>query len=266
MVITNPPRTGMDARVVDAIRSRRSPTSGLRLLRSGHPGSGPDPFAGSVNLAGPVRPVRPVRLDRPSRLLVVPPYRPPRFRPLPPDRPRRVGGRCWSRYEVFRDPGQAGRSRSWWTASGLRWMGKVLEAHLSPIPGTPLRHLLLGPESYTLAMERADGGWAVAFRGERHVMEVLDERTRHIRSLTGDRAKATGASQLRAPMPGLVLRIQVQAGTGSCGGSADRGAGGDEDGKRAAGDGSGVVQSIVVEPGQAVERGAVLVEFAAPAT
>jgi biotin carboxyl carrier protein len=30
--------------------------------------------------------------------------------------------------------------------------------------------------------------------------------------------------------------------------------------------GPGVVQSIAVEPGQAVERGAVLVEFAAPAT
>jgi pyruvate carboxylase subunit B len=144
--------------------------------------------------------------------------------------------------------------------------GKVHEAHLSPIPGTPLRHLLLGPESYTLAMERADGGWAVAFRGERHVMEVLDERTRHIRSLTGESAKASGASQLRAPMPGLVLRIQVQEGQTVVAGQPIVALEAMKMENELRAPGPGVVQSIAVEPGQAVERGAVLVEFAAPAT
>jgi pyruvate carboxylase subunit B len=144
--------------------------------------------------------------------------------------------------------------------------GRVFEAHLSPIPGTPLRHLLLGSESYTLAMERADSGWAAAFRGERHVMEVLDERTRHIRSLTGEGAKATGASQLRAPMPGLVLRIQVQQGQSVVVGQPIVALEAMKMENELRATAAGVVQAIAVVPGQAVERGAVLVEFAAPAT
>ena len=96
--------------------------------------------------------------------------------------------------------------------------GKVFEAHLSPIPGTPLRHLLLGPESYTLAMERADSGWAAAFRGERHVIEVL------------------------VSLEAMKMENELRATS------------------------AGVVQTIAVEPGQVVERGSVLVEFAAPAT
>ena len=123
--------------------------------------------------------------------------------------------------------------------------------------------IVLGSESYTLAMERADSGWAAAFRGERHVMEVLDERTRHIRSLTGEGAKATGASQLGAPMPGLVLRIQVQQGQAVVVGQPIVGPGSDEDGKRAAshrgGGGSGHRRRT--RPSRRTR--AVLVEFAA---
>jgi pyruvate carboxylase subunit B len=97
-------------------------------------------------------------------------------------------------------------------------------------------------------------------------MEVLDERTRHIRSLTGEGAKATGASQLRAPMPGLVLRIQVQQGQAVVAGQPIVALEAMKMENELRATAAGVVQTIAVEPGQAVERGAVLVEFAAPAT
>lgn len=86
-------------------------------------------------------------------------------------------------------------------------------AHLTAIPGTPLRHLLLGDRSFTLPFEaRGNGDWTMAFQGEVWDAQVVDERTRHIRTLTGSGdAKKTGRV-LKAPMPGLVIRIDVVAG------------------------------------------------------
>ncbi|HEU5154790.1 MAG TPA: biotin/lipoyl-containing protein [Gemmatimonadales bacterium] len=144
--------------------------------------------------------------------------------------------------------------------------GRVLNAHLSPVPETPLRHLLLGSESYTLAMEPTEAGWAVAFRGERQVIEVVDERTRHIRSLTGEGRKSVGGGQLRAPMPGLVLRIQVEEGQAVAAGQPIVALEAMKMENELRASGPGVVRTIAVKPGQAVEKGAVLVEFVAAAT
>ena len=56
------------------------------------------------------------------------------------------------------------------------------------------------------------GRWALTPSGERRELEVLDERTRHIRSLTGAADQRGEAEVLKAPMPGLVVRVQVQPG------------------------------------------------------
>ncbi|MFI5209277.1 MAG: biotin/lipoyl-containing protein [Gemmatimonadales bacterium] len=140
--------------------------------------------------------------------------------------------------------------------------GQEFEAHLGTIPGTPLRHLLLGDHSLTLVIEPAGrGSWHLAFRGERREVEVVDERTRHIRSLIGQGAQARGPAQLRAPMPGLVARVLVEPGQ-----RVEAGAGlvvleamKMENELRAAQ--GGVVRALPVRPGQAVEKGQLLVEF-----
>lgn len=144
----------------------------------------------------------------------------------------------------------------------VRVGGKAVEAHLSPVPGTPLRHLLLGGESLTLAMQRPEAGkWEAQFRGTRYAVEVIDERTRHIRSLTAGAAKVDGASQLKAPMPGLVVRILaepgqvVQAGQGLVVLEAMKM---ENELKARAG---AKIRAVLAAPGQAVEKGQVLVEF-----
>jgi pyruvate carboxylase subunit B len=140
--------------------------------------------------------------------------------------------------------------------------GRAYAASLRVVPGTPVRQLLLDGHSEALALE-ADGGgrWALTRRGERFEAEVLDERTRHIRSLTGGSERARGPAVLKAPMPGLVVRIQVEAGQ-----TVAAGAGvvvleamKMENELRAAA--AGVVRTIRVRPGEAVEKGQVLVEF-----
>lgn len=140
--------------------------------------------------------------------------------------------------------------------------GRAIEAHLSRLAGTPLRHLLLGDASCTLLLA-ADGRgqWRAERFGERWEVEVQDERTRHIRSLTGQGQRPAGPAILKAPMPGLVVRIttavgeMVPAGAGVVVLEAMK----MENELRTVA--AGRVAAIHVRPGQAVEKGQALVEF-----
>jgi pyruvate carboxylase subunit B len=142
--------------------------------------------------------------------------------------------------------------------------GRSVPASLGAVPGTPVRELRLDGHSEAIALEAGGAGhWALVRRGERIELEVLDERARHIRRLTGATARARGPAVIKAPMPGLVVRIQVEAGQ-----SVASGAGvvvleamKMENELRAAA--PGVVAAVRVRPGEAVEKGQVLVEFAA---
>ncbi len=138
----------------------------------------------------------------------------------------------------------------------------IASAHLNALPGTPVRHLVTDGASHALALESSGRGlWAVGYLGERHELEVIDERTRHIRSLTGAGQKATGPTVLKAPMPGLVVRISVEEGAKVEAGSplVVLEAMKMENELRATG--PAVVRGVKVKPGQAVEKGQVLVEF-----
>lgn len=139
---------------------------------------------------------------------------------------------------------------------------EIPSAHLQSLPGTPIRHLVLDGASHALALESTGRGvWAVGLHGERHEAEVVDERTRHIRSLTGAGQKASGPTTLKAPMPGLVVRIAVEEGSKVEAGSplVVLEAMKMENELRATG--PAVVKGVKVKPGQPVEKGQVLVEF-----
>jgi len=140
--------------------------------------------------------------------------------------------------------------------------GKRYAATLSSAPGTPVRQLLLDDRAESLAVDGAGNGhWAVTRGGERWEMEVLDERTRHIRSLTSGGAQGRGPAALKAPMPGLVVRVQVEAGATVAVGSGVvvLEAMKMENELRAAS--AATVRTVRVKPGEAVEKGQVLVEF-----
>jgi biotin carboxyl carrier protein len=141
--------------------------------------------------------------------------------------------------------------------------GQAMTAHLSSVPGTPLRHLLLGDRSFTLPFEaKGSGRWIMAFQGEVWDAEVVDERTRHIRSLTGSGEAKKAGGVLKAPMPGLVIRIDVTPGQ-----RLEAGAGvvvleamKMQNELRASV--AAIVVAVKVKPGQAVEKGQELVHLA----
>ena len=140
--------------------------------------------------------------------------------------------------------------------------GQTHTATFGSIPGTPLRQLLLDGRPLTLSVEALGRGrWVLTPAGERWELEVLDERTRHIRSLTSTSDQRRSADVLKAPMPGLVVRVQVKpgdkvaAGTGLVVLEAMK----MENELKAAA--AGVVKAVRVSPGEAVEKGQLLVEF-----
>jgi biotin carboxyl carrier protein len=140
--------------------------------------------------------------------------------------------------------------------------GQSVRAHLDPVPGTPLRQLTIDGRIVHWPFERIGAGrWRVAPHGEAVEAEVMDERTRHIRQLTGDGRAQAGPARLTAPMPGLVVRVEVEPG--------QRVAPGDSlvvleamkmENELRASAGS-VVAAVLVQAGAAVEKGDVLVEF-----
>ncbi len=142
--------------------------------------------------------------------------------------------------------------------------GVEVNATLGRLAGTPVRHLLLDGRSRALiARPGPKGVWDLHLNGERYEVEVMDERTRTIRAMTGQGAEATGPRPIKAPMPGLVVRVDVEEG--------DRVSAGQtvviieamkmENDLKAASD--GVVARVRVKAGEPVEKGAVLVELAA---
>jgi pyruvate carboxylase subunit B len=141
--------------------------------------------------------------------------------------------------------------------------GEQMPAHLAELPGTPVKIVTVGDEVHRIVANKGTGkgAWTLRVDGWRVDAEALDERTRAIREL--QRASApTGPAPLMAPMPGLIVRVAVAVG--------DEVAAGQglvvmeamkmENELRAAA--AGTVKAVHAVPGQAVEKGALLVELA----
>lgn len=97
--------------------------------------------------------------------------------------------------------------------------------------------------------------------GEQVDVEVVDERTRHIRSLTAGAERPAGGGVVRAPMPGLVVRVFVEPGAAVAAGAGLLVLEAMKMENELRAPVAGVVRAVRVEPGQAVEKGESLVEF-----
>jgi biotin carboxyl carrier protein len=140
--------------------------------------------------------------------------------------------------------------------------GQEYTASLTAVPGTPFRQLLLSGRPIGLALEEGGRGhWAVTVRGERWETEVIDERTRNIRSLTGAAARPQGPGVLRAPMPGLVVRVLVEPGQLLAVGAGVLVLEAMKMENELRAHTAARVRAIRVRPGEAVEKGQVLAEF-----
>jgi acetyl/propionyl-CoA carboxylase alpha subunit len=146
---------------------------------------------------------------------------------------------------------------------GVRVDGERLQAGLADVEGTPVKLVTVGSEVHRVVARRGGtrGRYTLWLDGYRYEVDALDERSRAIRELAGPAAGAGGPAPLVAPMPGLVIRVNVkpgdsvQAGQGLVVMEAMK----MENELRSPA--AGTVKRVGAEPGTAVEKGTVLVEL-----
>ena len=136
-------------------------------------------------------------------------------------------------------------------------------AHLDDVPGTPVRLVRIGDTVHRVVVRRGErrGLLTLWVGGHRFDVEALDERTRAIRDLSAASSGPVGPAPLVAPMPGLIVRVnvdvgdQVNAGQGLIVMEAMK----MENELRSTS--AGTVKRVHVAPGTAVEKGALLLEL-----
>lgn len=141
--------------------------------------------------------------------------------------------------------------------------GRPVEAALNGARGTGIRRLARGRSVQTLLAGPAEGrgAWVVSLAGCRMPVQVLDPRDLAVRN-AGTRAGGKVGGTMKAPMPGMVLRVLVEAGA-----AVEPGQGlivieamKMENELKARG--PGTVTKVHVAPGSRVEKGAPLLDFA----
>jgi len=128
---------------------------------------------------------------------------------------------------------------------------------------SPLRMLTIGEAVHRVQLRPGDsrGRYTLWIDGFRFEVDALDERMRAIRELSAATARPTGPAPLVAPMPGMIVRVNVgegdtvQVGQGLVVMEAMK----MENELRAAA--GGTVKRVHVAPGTAVEKGALLLEM-----
>lgn len=134
---------------------------------------------------------------------------------------------------------------------------------VDPGSGINERMLIIGSEIHRVQLRPGAnrGQYVLWIDGVRFDVEALDERMRAIRSLAAATAKPTGPAPLIAPMPGMIVRVNVAQGD-----TVEPGEGlvvmeamKMENELRATS--SGTVKRVLVNPGTAVEKGVVLLEL-----
>lgn len=148
--------------------------------------------------------------------------------------------------------------------TGVSYEGETVEhAELSDVENSPVRVIKLGSRVYRVVADkkRGRGRYTLWVDGHRFEVEALDERTRSIRDLSAANAAPAGPAPVLAPMPGLIVRVNVSPGD-----SVEAGQGvivmeamKMENELRATS--GGAVRRVLVSPGTAVEKGALLLEM-----
>ncbi len=140
--------------------------------------------------------------------------------------------------------------------------GAALEASLERQDGSPEIRLTLDGRIAPLAVEGYhEGAWRLVDRGAVREVGIEDERSRHIRLLAGAGKAAPFGAVIKAPMPGLVVRIPVTVGEEVAAGAGLLVLEAMKMENEIKASSPGVVTAVRVVPGQAVEKGQILIEL-----
>lgn len=89
---------------------------------------------------------------------------------------------------------------------------RLLQVDFESVSGQPVFSLILDGKSYEAFVYQGDEDWDVLLRGRQYQVKVEDERERRLKAAGGAGAAEGGEFHLKAPMPGLVVSVQVEEG------------------------------------------------------
>ena len=148
-------------------------------------------------------------------------------------------------------------------AEGVTVDGRSVHVDFARSDGVPTRSLVIDGVSHSIAARRVGKEtWDLHLRGRRFRADVVDERTRAIRAITGSSGAALGPRPIVAPMPGMVIRVEVAEGD-----TVEAGQGvviveAMKMENELKSQSAGVVTRIHVSEGQAVEKDQLLIDLA----
>ena len=98
------------------------------------------------------------------------------------------------------------------TDGSVETNGRRFEVDMQHITNNTVYSMIIEGRSHEVFADLEDGSWKILLDGERYEVEVEDERTQRLKALQGPDKKLVGDVQIRAPMPGLVVKIPVTPG------------------------------------------------------
>jgi len=134
-------------------------------------------------------------------------------------------------------------------------------AHVADIPNTPVSQVTIGSEVHRVIARRGRGrgAYTIWVDGYRFEAEALDERTRAIRDISAAAAKPSGPAPVIAPMPGLIVRVNVAPGDSVTAGQGLVVMEAMKMENELRSPSTGIVRNVHAVVGEAVEKGTILV-------
>jgi len=90
--------------------------------------------------------------------------------------------------------------------------GVLYEIDFERVGDQPVYSMLVDGNSYDALVYPEDDVWQVVFQAHLYTASVEDEREKRLRASMGGASQEHSEYQLKAPMPGMVVAVPVQAG------------------------------------------------------
>ncbi len=94
----------------------------------------------------------------------------------------------------------------------LRLDGEVVRFDLAGSVDSSSISILVDNRSFEAEVSRNTDSYEVFLEGKNFKCYLEDERTARLKSMVGNRAETGKEKELKSPMPGLVVTVQVKAG------------------------------------------------------
>ncbi len=94
----------------------------------------------------------------------------------------------------------------------IRIGDRLLNVNFESVSGQPVFSLILDGKSYESFVYQGEEDWEVLLRGRQFQVKIEDERERRLKAAAGGGATEGGEFHLKAPMPGLVVSVLVEEG------------------------------------------------------